>query len=538
MSNERRVVLARSGSSIVATEDGRTTMLTQAELPAFVADREVDHPRWIWDDTTRWHPDLLAAGVRVQRCVDLRLTHNILRRSPFVDQQLMTGSDTERWDKLQPDAEAGHTLFATHELGDALDVAAEAALQAAAVAASAEAPKLELLIAAESAGALIAAEMAFTGLPWSVDVHLQLLEDQLGPRPSSGKRPVKLEALLVPIRDALGVRDLNPDSPAELLRALQAAGLDVKNTRSWTLKQIDHPVIAPLLEYKKLVRLMTANGWYWLDTWVGNGRFRPHFLPGGVVTGRWAAQGGGALQFPAQLRTAVVADDGWKFVVADVAQLEPRVLAGRSRDNAMAAAASAQDLYEGLVKVGAVKTRNDAKLGMLGAMYGGVRGESGRMVERMKQFFPDAIGFVESAARTGERGEVVNTLLGRGSPLPDAPWVSAEPNDKDAERERRAWGRFTRNFVIQGTGAEWALCWMADLRNRLWNMADGGIKERPHLVFFLHDEVVVHTPAHLAEQVADAVRESAASAGRRLFGTFPVDFPLDVAVVDRWSDGH
>jgi DNA polymerase-1 len=55
-------------------------------------------------------------------------------------------------------------------------------------------------------------------------------------------------------------------------------------------------------------------------------------------------------------------------------------------------------------------------------------------------------------------------------------------------------------------------------------------------VFFLHDEVVVHTPEHLAGEVAEEVRRAAAEAGRLLFGTFPVDFPLDVAVVGSWAD--
>ena len=102
------------------------------------------------------------------------------------------------------------------------------------------------------------------------------------------------------------------------------------DTRSWTLEQLEHPGIPALLEYKKLSRLLQANGWNWLDTWVRDGRFRSYFLPGGVVTGRWASNGGGALSVPIQVRPAAVADDGWRFVVADVAQLEPRVLAGMS----------------------------------------------------------------------------------------------------------------------------------------------------------------------------------------------------------------
>ena len=55
-------------------------------------------------------------------------------------------------------------------------------------------------------------------------------------------------------------------------------------------------------------------------------------------------------------------------------------------------------------------------------------------------------------------------------------------------------------------------------------------------MFFLHDEVVVHTPENLADDVAEEVRRAAAEAGRLLFGAFPVDFPLDVAVVGSWAD--
>jgi DNA polymerase-1 len=218
-----------------------------------------------------------------------------------------------------------------------------------------------------------------------------------------------------------------------------------------------------------------------------------------------------------------------------------------SRDAAMAEAARSSDLYEGMVAGGAVATRADAKVGMLGAMYGGTRGESGRMMPRLTRRYPRAIGLVEEAARAGERGEVVHTLLGRGSPVPAGAWAErpvelGEPPDagestEDRDRRRRAWGRFTRNFVVQGTGAEWALCWLADLRNRLWRLgATGTVDQRPHLVFFLHDEVLVHTPEHLADAVVEEVRRAAAEAGRLLFGGFPIDFPLDVSVVGSWAD--
>ncbi len=326
-----------------------------------------------------------------------------------------------------------------------------------------------------------------------------------------------------------------------LVKGLQRAGLQVASTRSWELKRIEHPAIAPLLEYKKLARLYSANGWNWLAEWVHDGRFRPVYVPGGVVTGRWASDGGGALQLPKQVRGAVVADDGWTFVVADAAQLEPRVLAAMSGDAAMAKAGQAHDLYQGMVDSGAVETRTQAKYGMLGAIYGGVTGESGRMRPRIERAFPRAMAFVEAAARAGEQGEVVSTWLGRSSPAGAAPAYDETSTDAETGRRRehaRGWGRFTRNFVVQGTAAEWALCWMGSVRRRLWELGDGALTERPHLVFFLHDELIVHTPAPLADAVADTLREGAAEAGRLLFGAAPVDFALTVSIVDTYADAE
>ncbi|WP_235927960.1 bifunctional 3'-5' exonuclease/DNA polymerase [Goekera deserti] len=547
MAEVRVLLVRRPGGTVEAREldDGGTvTRVPAGELPALVRERETAHPRWVWDDTTRWYPGLLAAGLRVERCTDLRLGHALLRRSPRVDQATLTGPDTAGWDALEPVGAADPALFDLDDPADRLDPAAEQERQRAALGTVDQRARLGLLLAAESAGALVAAEMTHAGMPWRADVHDRLLTDLLGPRPAAGRRPEGLEQVLTAVRQAFGAPALNPDSPTELLPCLRAAGLEVTDTRSWTLEQLDHPGITPLLQYKKLARLLQANGWAWLDTWVAEGRFRPTWLPGGVVTGRWASAGGGALSAPVQVRPAAVADDGWRFVVADVAQLEPRVLAGMSRDTAMAEAARAADLYQAMVDTGAVASRSDAKLGMLGAMYGGTRGESGRMVDRLTRRYPQAFGLVEEAARAGERGEVVQTLLGRGSPLPTGSWAAPaaesdddRPDPRERDQHRRAWGRFTRNFVVQGTGAEWALCWLAVLRNRLWQTGPAGqVTDRPHLVFFLHDEVVVHTPEHLADDVADAVRAAATEAGRLLFGSFPVDFPLDVSVVRSWAD--
>jgi len=553
--SELRVRLSRLPGERVAVspDDGSAPFeLALADLPAHVAEVEGGpvRARWVWDDTARWYPPLLDAGVRVERCQDLRLCRRLLRRAPAVDQALLAGDDAERWDRLGPAAASEPTLFVTDDRAEHLAADVEDDRQQRAVATSSEAGRLALLLAAESSGALVAAELRWAGMPWRTDVHERMLAERLGPRPPRGARPARLTALADEVGTLLGAPGLNPDSRPELMAALRRRGLDVPDVRTWTLRQLDHPVVEPLVAYKQLSHLFATNGWEWLDTWVRDGRFRAGYQPAGSSTGRWSSDGGGALSLPALVRPAAVADDGWRLVVADVAQLEPRVLAGMSGDLALAGAARGGDLYQAMADAGAVGSRSDAKLGLLGAMYGATSGESGRLVAGLTRRYPRAFGLVEEAARAGERAQPVRTLLGRGSPPIGEESGELWAGDLDAppaddvslarqDRLRRAYGRFTRNFVVQGTGAEWALCWIADLRNRLWSLpaAPGApLTDRPHLVAFLHDEVVVHTPEPLAGDVEREARAAAAGAGRLLFGDAPLDFPLSVSVVTSYAE--
>jgi len=537
------------GASLVeldaeARELGREDVSARA-LPEAVAAREQLRPRWVWDDTARRYPPLLAAGVRVERCHDLRLARQVLRHAASASSSALASAPPDAWDSLTPGPalEREARLF---ELRPApgeprLDPVTELRRQLEALASSTHPAKLRLLLAAESSGALIAAEMHHDGMPWDPAEHDRLLTEALGKRGIGGSRPARLEALAREIRELLVAPELNPDSQPHLLKALHRSGIDVASTSRWELREHEHPVIAPLLEYKKLYRLWTANGWAWLETWVKDGRFRPDYVVAGVVTGRWATSGGGALQLPARIRGAVRADPGWKLVVADAAQLEPRVLAAMSGDESMARAGRGADLYRGIVEAGIVETREQAKYAMLGAIYGATTGASAGLMPRLAAAYPRAVELVEQAARAGERGERVSTWLGRSSPPPGESWLESHESAtgegagaedvRTARRVARDRGRFTRNFVVQGTAAEWALCWMASLRLRL-----RALEGRPHLVYFLHDEVMVHSPAEVAQDVAEAVRAAAGEAGRLLFGDFPVDFPLNIAVCDSYSE--
>lgn len=89
---------------------------TDAEgLAPLVGRWESEHsPRWVLSDAAAWYPPLLAAGVTLSRCHDLRLVHRILRHSQLVAEAEALRGATD-WDTPldphEPQREAGATLF-------------------------------------------------------------------------------------------------------------------------------------------------------------------------------------------------------------------------------------------------------------------------------------------------------------------------------------------------------------------------------------------------------------------------------------------
>lgn len=507
--------------------------------------------RWVWRSTAEIYRHLLAAGVRVERCYDVEAAESLL----IGHEQGQSGqarSLAAAWARLHnlpvpPDAparaaETQPSLFESgpvplptgaDEFTALLEVYAD---QVARTAETAHPERMRLLLAAESAGMLVATEMSRAGIPWRVDVHRELLERLLGERIAGGE-PRRMVELADEVSRAFGAR-VRPDLPSDIIKAFARAGISLTSTRKWELREIDHPAVAPLLAYKSLYRLYTANGWSWLEQWVHDGRFRPEYQPGGTVTGRWTTNGGGALQIPKVVRQAIRADPGWRLVVADADQMEPRVLAAISRDpGLMEVAGRGEDLYADLAARAFGGDRAQAKIALLGAIYGQTSGDALTHMAELRRRYPAAVAYVDNAARAGEEGRLVRTWLGRTCPP-----LSASADQADAEEggtpsgygstpRARARGRFTRNFVVQGSAADWALLLLAGLRHA---MIRAGL--RAELVFFQHDEVIVHCPADEADTVAEAITAAAAAAGRIAFGEIPVRFPFTTAVVECYGD--
>ncbi|MGV9337536.1 bifunctional 3'-5' exonuclease/DNA polymerase [Streptomyces sp. NPDC003688] len=505
--------------------------------------------RWVWRSTAEVYPRLLATGVRVERCYDIEDAETLLLghegrygepRSAAAALARLRGGPVPP-DPPQRPADRGSQspLFepaaARMPLQDLLEVYAD---QHRRHDRTAHPDRMRLLTTAESAGMLVAAEMNRAGLPWSAEVHREVLHGLLGERYAGGGEPRRLAELADEISTAFGHR-VRPDLPAEVVKAFAKAGVKVTSTRRWELRTVDHPAVAPLLEYKRLYRIWVAHGWSWLRDWVHDGRFRPEFQAGGTVTGRWVTNGGGALQIPKVIRRATVADPGWRLVVADADQMEPRVLAAISRDPALMEVASREsDLYQSVSERAFSGDREQAKLAVLGAMYGQTSGDGLKNLAALRRRFPAAVAYVDEAARAGEEGRLVRTWLGRTCPpataTPDAAEEAGIPlalDDSPAPDGggARARGRFTRNFVVQGSAADWTLLLLAALRRTCATLS-------AELVFFQHDEVIVHCPAEETDQVIQAIHDASALAARLTFGDTPVRFSFTTAVVECYAD--
>ncbi|MGV9424457.1 bifunctional 3'-5' exonuclease/DNA polymerase [Streptomyces sp. NPDC003656] len=503
--------------------------------------------RWVWRSTAEVYPRLLATGVRVERCYDVEDAETLLLghegrhgepRSAAAALARLRGGPVPPDPPHRPaDRGAQSSLFepaATHmPLQDLLEVYAD---QQRRHDRTTHPDRMHLLTTAESAGMLVAAEMNRAGMPWSAEVHREMLHDLLGERYAGGGEPRRLAELADEVSTAFGHR-VRPDLPAEVVKAFAKAGIKVTSTRRWELRSVDHPAVEPLLEYKRLYRIWVAHGWSWLRDWVRDGRFRPEFQAGGTVTGRWVTNGGGALQIPKVIRRAVVADPGWRLVVADADQMEPRVLAAISRDPALMEVASREsDLYQSVSDRAFSGDRDQAKIAVLGAMYGQTSGDGLKNLAALRRRYPAAVAYVDDAARAGEEGRLVRTWLGRTCPpamtSPEAAEEAGIPLDDSPAPDgggARARGRFTRNFVVQGSAADWTLLLLAALRRACAPLA-------AELVFFQHDEVIVHCPAEETTQVIQAIQNASTLAARLTFGDTPVRFPFTTAAVECYAD--
>jgi len=539
----------------VATAERAWPVTPSAGLAAAVgrAD-EALRPRWaVWSGQTAAH--LVADGVRLATCWDVTAAHRLLfggwRADPGwawarirglatqtmpadgpLDLFGMTGPDDgDDGDPVAPDgylraewvsggwSDSPDRLARWAELGRTL-----AELQQAALAALAERPMALPTARSESTAELLCAELSADGLPMDRALAEQVLAGFIGPRPRSDAEAAASRAA----RDAEVLRhapagvtaDLR--SPAQVRSLLARIGIDVPDTRAWRLRDLrdTHPLIGALLEWRKAERIATTYGYAWLDENLGpDGRLRGAWTGSDGAAGRMTASAG-LHNMPAAMRRAVVAADGHVFVRADLGQIEPRVLAAVSGDQALVLAARADDLYAPVAAQLGLD-RPTAKVAVLGAMYGQTTGHGAQALRRLNAAYPVAMAYLDAADRAGQAGRDLRTYGGRLIVL-----STTEP--RSASRAA-AYGRYARNAMVQGAAAELFKMWAVTVRARCASLG-------ARVVLCLHDELLVHCRREHGETVSQIVEDCLGEAAQRWAPGCVVRFISDTTIVRSWSD--
>jgi DNA polymerase-1 len=395
---------------------------------------------------------------------------------------------------------------------------------------------------AESTAELLGAELAVDGLPLDRDVAEALIAGFVGPRPTTPADAEELErhrqAEVLRFAPAGATFDLR--SPAQVKALLGVVGLDVPDTRAWRLESLKeaHPIVEPLLAWRKAERIGTTYGYGWLDEHLGDdGRLHGTWSASDGAAGRMTASAG-LHNMPAVMRSAVVAEPGHLFVRADLGQIEPRVLAAVSGDAALARATVGDDLYAPVAAQLDVD-RATAKVAVLGAMYGQTTGHGARALRGLHAAYPVAMAYLDTADRTAQRGEDLRTYGGRRVRMGGGPPAAgggggdgfeAEPGSaRDARSRAAARGRYGRNAMVQGAAAELFKVWAVTVRARVGSLGAA-------IVLCLHDELLVHTPSEHAPEVAALVDDALGEAAHRWAPDTTVRFVADTSVVPRWSD--
>jgi DNA polymerase-1 len=561
----------------LAFPDGSTRSIPCADPCAELAAMPVDvAARWVW-----WGREtadcLAAAGVSVMRCWDVLTVHRLLAgvwradvatawawlhdlppagmpRTGQLDLLSVGTPDAagSAGDPVQPDGYLrpewvhGEWAATPERLAVWAALALRAAdLQSARLATRGDPERARSTAHAESVAEFVCSELERDGLPFDVVEAERLIGEAIGPRPATtaeedGRRAERDDAVLS--HAPAGGRRPDLRSPADVKALLRRMGFDLPDTRAWRLKlhRADHPLIDALLKWRKAERIATTYGYRWLDEHVrraadGTARLHGEWSSSDGAAGRMTASAG-LHNLPAELRPAVAADPGYVFVHADLGQIEPRVLAAVSGDPALIAATGDDDLYQPVAgRLGV--TREAAKVGVLGAMYGGTTGSSGLALPRLREAFPRAMDLLDAAAEQGRRGDPVFTIGGRLVRM----WSGEQYDESgvgDIDRARQiaaARGRYARNALIQGAAAEFFKTWAVTFRARA---LAAGLDAR--IVLCLHDELLIHVADRDAGRAEEVLRAALQEAAHRWSTGTPagpaVRFVAVAGSVARWSD--
>ena len=365
----------------------------------------------------------------------------------------------------------------------------------------------------------------------------------------------ELDGILQSIYEEVGY-EFNVNSPKQLGEALfDKLGLPPRkktsrgySTDAETLESLRpySPVIGQILKYRTYAKLLSTYVEGLLNALGEDGRIHSTFIQTEARTGRISSTEPNLQNIPirtelgSHLRSYFVAGPGNLLVDADYSQIELRILAHVTGDEAMQQAfrdgadihrSTAAKIYHIPESEVTPQLRSASKAINFGIMYGkgaySLSKDLGVTIKEADAFlktylaaFPKVDGYMQDCIAHAREKGYVETLFGRRRALPEL----ASSNFQ----VRSSGERMARNTPIQGTAADIIKLAMVHVWQRL---RDEHLQAR--LLLQIHDELIVEAPESEVEEVKRVLREEMEQVVQ-----YSVPLTTDVGTGKTWLEAH
>lgn len=379
--------------------------------------------------------------------------------------------------------------------------------------------------------------------------------DPDGIRAFGASLSAELDGILQQIYTEVGYT-FNVNSPKQLGEALfDKLGLPPRkktqrgySTNAETLESLRpySPVVDAILKYRTYAKLLSTYVEGLLKALGPDGRIHSTFIQTEARTGRISSTEPNLQNIPirtelgSRLRSYFVAGAGQTLVDADYSQIELRILAHITGDEAMQQAflsgadihrSTAAKIYHLPEENITHELRSSAKAINFGIMYGkgafSLSKDLGVSVKEADQFlhtyldaFPKVDGYMKNCIGRAKKKGYVETLFGRRRPLPEL--------QSSNFQVRSSGERMARNTPIQGTAADIIKLAMVHVWQRL---RDEHLQAR--LLLQVHDELIVEAPEEEAEQVKALLLQEMEQVVQ-----YSVPLTAEVGTGKTWLDAH
>ena len=334
--------------------------------------------------------------------------------------------------------------------------------------------------------------------------------------------------------------NINLDSQQQVTEAMNRLGIPLPDsTRNWKLQPLaaQYPVVAKLLEYRTMQKALTSYGQNMIE-FINpkTGRLHADFRQIGAPTGRFACTNPNIQQVPhaAEYRRCFMGyPEGRRLVIADYSQIELRILAEFSGDQAfMDAFRSGADLHRvtaaqvfGVAQDQVTKEQRDfAKRLNFGVVYGIGAQRFSMMTglgvseaeDVLRRYFATYRGldrYLRESANRAVNDKEARTGSGRLVKF------NYDPSDRQQVSMTQRNGK---NAPIQGTSA--------DILKRALRLLNDELRPTSgRIVNIIHDEIVVEVDEDEAPAVAQTVERTMCAAGEEYLTTVPVKVESQIA---------